>query len=394
MTAQELVKRGSELAQQEQLNEAADCFQEALRLEPDKSHVLAAYGKVRQIQRRFAEAADAYNQALEIDPANPWLHCYKGSLLLLLGSFEEAWRELEWYWATPISLHWARQYQRPRWDGSSIADRTILLLAPKGGFGDNLMWARYVPHVVEMAKSVVIRCPVEMVRLFAQLTGVSQVVSFEQQLPEYDVYAPLMSLAHLLHKPNPGEVESPYLRPDSADMARWQVSLPERSGPRVGLAWAIDPTHAASKSRSLPSEALLPLADVPGVTLVSLQRGLDVGSTALGESLIDLGPGLRDFADTAALLTQLDLVICADTAVAHLAGALDRPLWLLLARNAEARWLLNRRDTPWYPSARLFRQPEARNWQAVIDEVCHELAAFGRERLNANRAKDLPVPHA
>jgi hypothetical protein len=373
-SAQDLIQRGSQLAREEHLDEAADCFQQAMTLQPSNSHVLAAYGKVRQVQRRFAEASSAYDQALAMDPENPWLHCYKGSLLLYQGQFEEAWYELEWYWETPITRAWAQHLKRPRWDGSSLADRTILLIAPGGGFGDNLMWARYVPITTRLAKRAVMQCPAELVRLFRRMPGMGEIVTFEQPLPEFDVYAPLMSLAHLLHMPDPSQTPVPYVEPDPVDEARWTALLQGYAGLRVGVVWSIEATHAASKRRSIPLEDLAPLSHVTGVTLFSLQRGVaEVGATALGQNLVEVGRDLRDFADTAALISQLDLVISVDTAVAHLAGALGRPLWLLLARDAEARWLLDRPDCPWYPTARLFRQPRSWDWGPVVEQVCSEL---------------------
>jgi hypothetical protein len=378
-SAQELVGEACRLAAAERLDEAVDCFRAALRLEPDRPNVLAALGKVLQIQRRMDDAGACFGRALELEPGNPWLHFYLGAFLLLNGRFDRCWAELEWFWLTGHLQAAAQALGAPRWDGTPLAGRTILLEAPLGGFGDNLMWIRYLPYMASRGGRIVLRCPAELARLFGQLGAVDLVVPLGQPLPPFDVHAPLMSLAHLLAMPDPAQTAVPYLRPPDEDAARWAQLLPPRRGPRVGLVWAVDPSHPAGPRRSISLAELEPLAGVGGVSFFSLQRGPgaeELRTAPFGTRLAEIGPSLRDFADTAGLLSQLDLVITVDTAVAHLAGALGMPVWILLASQADARWLLDREDCPWYPSARLFRQRHAWDWRPVAERLAAELAGL------------------
>ncbi|HVA22956.1 MAG TPA: tetratricopeptide repeat protein [Chloroflexota bacterium] len=380
---QDLVKLGCSYAVAEQLDEAAGCFQAVVAVSPENAYVRAALGRVLQMQHKLDEAAACYQRALELDPGNPWFHTYLGTLLLLRGHFDECWRELEWFWQTSLPIAASLKLGKPRWDGSPLAGRTILLQAPLGGFGDNVMWARYASHVAARGGTVIVQCPPELARLLQGLTGVRQVVARGEPLPAFDVHAPLMSLAHLLGMPHPNQAGVPYLPIDYVDSGRWAQALAPRTGMRVGLAWATDPTHPAARRRSIAMGCLAPLADIGGVTFFSLQKGLGAEQLATlppGLHVVDIGRQLMDFADTAAVLNQLDLVITVDTVVAHLAGALGLPVWILLASRADARWLLDREDSPWYPSARLFRQAEAWDWVSVIERVACELATLSADR--------------
>jgi hypothetical protein len=324
--------------------------------------------------RKLTKAAACYRRALELEPDNPWFHSYLGALLLLRGQFEEGWRELDWLWKIEQVQADSPYPGKPRWDGSPLQGRTCLLQALLG-FGDNLQWVRYAAHVAGRGGHAVVQCQPELVRLIGTVSGVDQAVAVGNPLPAFDVYAPLISLPLLLGRPRPGGEEVPYVRAAEADVERWRQALPARRGLRVGLAWSADPAHPGP-GRSMPLTSLAPLADVPGVSLFSLQKGPGVeqlSDSLFGRLLPNLGQGLSDFADTAGLLMQMDLVITVDTAVAHLAGALGRPVWILLASMPDARWLLDREDSPWYPSARLFRQRRAGEWAPVVLRVAAEL---------------------
>jgi len=237
---------------------------------------------------------------------------------------------------------------------------------------------------------VLLQCQPELLRLLRTLTRVDRVLAVGEPLPAFDVHAPLLSLPHLLKLPYP-PADVPYLRADRADMARWAQVLPPRRGLRVALVWSADPADPGPW-RSVQLADLAPLSDVPGVSLFSVQKGAGAEQlSAIGHDVrvVDLGTQLTDFADTAALLMQLDLVISVDTAVAHLAGALGRPVWILLPSLPDARWLLDREDSPWYPSARLFRQQRPGDWSAVISRVASELAEFA-DLASVNEADAAP----
>jgi hypothetical protein len=364
-TEQGLLHLAARLAAEERYDDAVVCFGAALEMNPANARGFAALGRVLYIQRKLEEAEACYRRALKLEPGNAWFHSNLGSLLLLEGRFDECWSELEYLWDTERIRAAGPSFEQPRWDGSCLAGRTLLLRALAGGFGDNIMWARYIPYAARRAGQVVLQCPPELVRLFGRIPGVAQVVPLGEPLPPFDAHAALTSLAHLLEMPDPRATGVPYLTPEPADVERWASTVAPSQGLRVGLAWATAPDHPGAQGRSIDPCLLGPITELSATTFWSLQKG----AAAAGL----MTPELADFADTAALLTQLDLVISADTAVAHLAGALRRPVWLLLEARADARWLLGRDDCPWYPSARLFRQDRQGNWAPVIGRVREEL---------------------
>ena len=374
-SADRLVSLGDAHVAAGRQDDAAGCYDAALLLNPQNANGLANLGRVLHQQRKLEEAAACFHRALELEPDNPWFHSYLGALLLLKGEFEQGWREFEWVWQTKEVQADTPNPGKPRWDGSPLEGRLCLLQAPFG-FGDNLQWSRFASHMAARGARVILECQPELVRLMRTLSGVAQVVAAGEPLPAFDVYAPLISLPHLLGLPSPRPADVPYLRADKADAERWAQALPPSSDLRVGLVWAADPTHPGAW-RSVPLATLAPLANVGGVTFFSLQKGAGVeqlGTAPPGMRVVDLGQQFTDFADAAGLLMQMDVVITVDTAMAHLAGALGRPVWILLASLPDARWLLDRNDSPWYPSARLFRQKRAGDWAPVIARVASELA--------------------
>jgi len=375
-TESSLVSLACKLASEERFEDAIVCFGAALEMNPNNTAALGALGRVLQFQGKLEAAEAIFRRALRIEPANAWLHAYLGSLLLLAGRFDECWAELEWQWRTEPLRSAATQVGLPRWDGSSLEGRGILLQAPAGGFGDNIMWARWIPAVAAEAARVVMQCPSELARLLGRSAGVQQVITLDEPAPAgLHVHAPLTSLPYLLARPRPEDSPPPYLAPDPTDVDRWAGILGPRSALRVGVAWATAADHPGAERRSMPLACLEPLMRVPGVSLFSLQKGEAASSelAASGLPIQDLTGELRDFADTAALLAQLDLVVAVDTAVAHLAGALARPLWILLAARPDGRWLLRGEDSPWYPTARLFRQEADWDWPPVVARAAEAL---------------------
>jgi hypothetical protein len=315
----------------------------------------------------------ALQHAIALEPDFAEARFYLGCLHLLEGNYRPGFAEFEWRWrwsgfATPHL-----EVAQPAWDGADLRGRTILLHGEQG-LGDSLQFCRYAPLLAERAGRVLLQVPAALVAVLRTLDGVETVVAPGEQLPPFDVHAPLMSLPHLVGttvETIPARV--PYLHADPSAMARWRERLRGPSdGMRVGLVWSGNPAHPRQHVRSLPLACLEPLATVPGVTFYSLQKGpaAEEGHASnLGLPLTDLGPLLEDFAETAAALSQLDLLITVDTSVAHMAGALGRPVWLLLAAVADWRWLLDRADSPWYPTLRLFRQHRLGDWQSVVEAV-------------------------
>jgi hypothetical protein len=306
--------------------------------------------------------------------------------LLLLGRFAEGWAEYEWRWKSKdfVGTISSRSLSpETLWDGSPLRGRTILLHQEQG-LGDTLQFVRYAALLKEKgAGKVVVGCPPELLRLLQRCAGVDQAVT-EIAVTAFDVHTFPLNLPRLLETTSVERIPAnvPYLDIDTRLVETWKARLAalEEQDPRlrVGIVWQGNPGHKGDRKRSVRLQQFAPLAELPGVRLISLQKG--VGREQL-EKLpglaLDLGPELTDLADTAAVIRNLDLVISVDTVVAHLAGALAAPVWVVLPKVPDWRWLLQREDSPWYPTMRLFRQAEHGQWDDVFQRIHHALAALG-----------------
>jgi tetratricopeptide (TPR) repeat protein len=295
---------------------------------------------------------------------------------LVRGHYEVGFRLYEHRFDVKENHNPKRFPDRPRWQGEDLAGRRILVHAEQG-LGDNLQCVRYVRELRRRGGRVILETREPLWRLFARLPDVEQLFLENTEIPEFDCFAPIMSLPHLCGssiETLPADV--PYLSVAPEWVADWAPRLPQRQGAtRVGLVWSGNPQNRINKDRSLPLSAFAPLAALPGVELVSLQKG-DAAEAELADvdfPILALGGEVQDYADTAAIIQQLDVVIAVDTSVAHLAGALNVPTWVLVAANPDWRWLLQREDSPWYPSARLFRQDKAGDWAPTIARLCDAL---------------------
>jgi hypothetical protein len=300
--------------------------------------------------------------------------------LLTLGRFAEGWRELETRWR--IGQDAGGRLPGDLWTGGEVAGRSILVHAEQG-FGDILQFVRCVPMLHARGAKVTVVCPPELKRLLASVEGIERLVVRGAPAPATDLQTMLLTLPAGLGvtlETVPARV--PYLRPPAEVASRWRERLRSETGRRrVGLAWAGNPRQHNDRNRSMSLAAMTPLLDVPGITYYSLQKGQaseQLRGLPKSAEVIDLAPDLVDFAETAAVIEQLDLVITVDTSVAHLAGALGRPVWTLLTHAADWRWMLDREDSPWYPTMRLFRQKTRGNWTEVVDRVAHELRSWAR----------------
>ncbi len=362
---------GATLRRAGQLVAARQAVERALQIRPDYVGALCTLGLIRHEQGEYDAALAAYDRALALDPNHATTRANRATLLLLLGRMEEGWREYEWRWRVPGFTTQPRDFAKPAWDGSDLAGRTILIHAEQG-LGSAIQFVRYVPLVAARGGRVILECQPPLARLFASLRPAPEVIVQKgEPLPDFAVHAPLMSLPRLLGttlESIPNTV--PYLAAEADLCALWRERLEHVKRPRVGLVWAGNPNHANDRNRSLPARLLAPLLACTGVAFIDLQVGSAGGEAAeLPESAL-VSPGrIGDFADTAAIVAELDLVISVDTAVAHLAGALAKPVWLLLPFVGEWRWLRDRTDTPWYPTMRLFRQQSPGDWPGVVDAV-------------------------
>ena len=285
-------------------------------------------------------------------------------------------RIYEWRWKTrQFKL---RDFDQPLWDGAEFSDKTLLLHAEQG-LGDTLQFIRYASSVKNLGGRLVIECQSELVRLLGGVAGIDQVVCQGGPLPSFDLHAPFFSLLHMMESTLeniPGR--NPYLQANPADLPVWRNRLARAGTERlkIGLVWAGSPTHKNDRQRSISPELLNPLLDAQGAEFFSLQKGsARAGLAQLGPTgvVADLTTHIGDFAETAAAVDCLDLVITVDTAVAHLAGGLGKPVWVLLPFAADWRWMLDRDDSPWYPTMRLIRQQERGAWEGVIKTVCQDL---------------------
>ncbi|HMK49340.1 MAG TPA: glycosyltransferase family 9 protein, partial [Thermodesulfovibrionales bacterium] len=301
-------------------------------------------------------------------------------LQLRSGDFENGWKGYEWRWQLKDELATARFFSQPRWDGSDISGKTVLLHSEQG-FGDTIQFARYAPLVADLGATVIIECQRELVSLLRSVKGVHTVIARDDEAPPFDIHCPLLSLPSVFGtklETIPGKV--PYISADQAAIQLWRdkiISAP--AAPRIGLAWSGNPKKPTDRFRSCPLDAFIPLSGVGDITFFSLQKGAaarQAGTLSEDLKILDYTDKINDFSDTAALVQNLDLVITVDTAVAHLAGALGKPVWILLPFVSDWRWMRDREDSPWYPTMRLFRQRSSGDWESVMSRVSECLREF------------------
>jgi tetratricopeptide (TPR) repeat protein len=369
------------LEQQGQVDKAAALLRAMARRDPANAGAWVNLGVLLAQQRHFPAALECYHQALSIDPGLAVAHYNEARLHLLKGNLPLGWSKFEWRLPLGIAGSLPPGFTQPRWTGEDLGGGTLLLHAEQG-FGDTIQFCRYVPLAAQRSR-ILLSVPQPLIRLLSSLSVVAEFVQPGQPMPHFDRYCSLMSLPHLFETELatiPADI--PYLAADPERRETWRRRLAPLGGVRVGLVWAGrgGPTPPpADIRRSLALTSLAPLARVPGVSFVSLQKG-DPASQAEhppdGMMLHDFTRHIDDFADTADLIDRLDLVISVDTAVAHLAGALGKPVWLLNRFDPCWRWLLDRDDSPWYPSLRQFRQRQPGDWPEVVARVAAELSAF------------------
>lgn len=375
--------RGLALLELNRPDEALTSLERALALKPDYTDALINRGNALRDLNRSREAIESYDTALALKPDLADGHWNKALEQLLLGDFAQGFANYEWRWRRADAV--PRGFTQPQWRGEDLRGRTILLHAEQG-FGDTLQFVRYVPMVAAKGGNVILEGPDGLLPLLAGIEGVAARVSRGAPLPPFDLHCPLMSLP-LAFGTTLATVPAavPYLRVPAARAEQWRGRLPRRGVPRVGLVWSGRPTHRNDHNRSIALARLEPVLARPGVQFISLQREIrDADRPALAKfpTVLRLEEELADFADTAAVVDALDLTIAVDTAVAHVAGALGKPVWVLLPSIPDWRWMLHRDDSPWYPSARLFRQKRIGDWDGAIARLAAEL-----ERELANAAK-------
>ncbi|WP_421654771.1 tetratricopeptide repeat protein [Leptothermofonsia sp. ETS-13] len=357
------------LKERGELEQATSHYQTALQLTPNNPEAYRDLGDALQEQGRIDEAIALLDGAINQFPNHIKLQGSRIRAKLISGNLGEGFAEYD-PWRLSLS---SRTFSQPTWDGSNLNGQSILLYTETGaGIGDTIQFIRYAPLVAQRGGRVILECQPALVRLFQSIPGIETVIATDSSLPSFDVQASILSLPFIFGttlETIPASI--PYLSPPSISL----FPLPESPHLKVGIVWGGDPNHRHDRDRSCPVQEFRRFLTTREIVFYSLQKGPH--STELAEieelPIQDLGPQLNDFADTAAAITQLDLVISVDTSVAHLAGALGKPVWILLAFTPDWRWLMYREDSPWYPSARLFRQPHRNAWTVVCDQVAQEL---------------------
>lgn len=347
-------------------------YDAALQTAPDAAAVHANKGVALHELGRFDDALAAYDRALLLDPDDAECRRNRAMTLLLLGRFDEGWRAYEARWRTVRFKSEPRVSNKPRWTIGVEEPGASVLVQAEQGLGDTIQFVRYAPLLAARNMHVILQCPRPLTRLMRSVAGIIQVIEPGDPVPGHDFHIPMMSLPGAFATDQatiPADV--PYLSVAESDVTAWRNRLGTGSGARIGLVWKGSAQHPRDQVRSPGLAPLLPLLDLPGATFVSLQKdGGDRDIAVHGaDGIVDVTAELTDFAATAALVQGLDLVITCDTAVGHLAGALGRPVAMLLPQVPEWRWLLDRDDTPWYPTMRLFRQKEPGDWTGVVRQL-------------------------
>lgn len=361
---------GNALTAQNKLDEAVAACQRSLELKPEYPEAYVNLGNAIYYQGKLDAAIEYYKRAQALKPEYAEAHCNRSLVQLLQGNFAEGWNNYEWRFQIKAAR---RSFSQPSWRGEPLNGARILLHAEQG-LGDSIQFLRYLPMIQAAGGKVILYLPPRLRRLAEQLPGVADLATFGEPIPSFDWHCALMSLPLAFGTAlNTIPAQVPYLAiPEEARKKADALPWPDH-GFRVGLAWAGSPAHTKNRHRSIALSLLEPIFQVKGVHFFSLQMDAAAQLASTQAAITDLAPATGDMADTAAQMAHLDLIITVDTSVAHLAGALGRPVWTLLQFVPDWRWMMGREDSPWYPTMRLFRQPRPGDWTPVIDGVVDAL---------------------
>jgi len=363
---------------------AEACLEKELQVSPESAQAAVNLGWILEEQNRVPEALMQYRKSLYYNTNHPDLRWNHGLACLMLGDYARGWRDYEFRWQARNKQK--PSFDKPEWKGDPLNHRKLLLYTEQG-YGDTMMFIRFAQQLGLANNSISIKCHAHLKRLFSAQPELESVVTHDDPLPTHDLQAPLMSLPHLLRLSRENDYHSQdYLSLN--DLAIEPLPKAKPGHKKVAITWCSAPHSEVTEKKSVPYSKFRKLFSTPNCTFYSVQINADATAVAdmnRRSNVHDLREYIRDFADTAGILSQADLVISVDTATAHLAGALGKPTWLLLPYAADWRWRLHRTDTPWYPSMRLFRQAKPGNWDDLLEEINHCLfnhcAQFSTSRL-------------
>jgi tetratricopeptide (TPR) repeat protein len=362
---------GITLKERGRTEDAAICYGKAIALRPDYHEAHYNLGNAFRDLRQLDAAIASYRCAIILRPDFPDAYHNLALAELARGDLAAGWADYEWRWQTSQLREARRGFAQPQWHGEPAAGQTLLIHAEQG-FGDTIQFCRYARLAAARGLRVILEVQAPLVRLLRALPGPEQVVRRGDELPAFDLHCPMLSLPLALGTTLTTIPAAPsYLVADAVAAEAWRKHLSSLPGPRIGVAWAGKPSNLADGRRSIAPDILAPLFATPNLQFVSLQQSGPKPSSNL--QMVDVMDAMTDFADTAALIANLDLVVSVDTAVVHLAAALGKPVWLLDRFDACWRWLEGRRDSPWYPGLRVYRQPRSGDWHSVVAEVTRDL---------------------
>ncbi len=376
------------------LEEAKHAFQQSIDRYPRSASAWSNRGVTLLMAGELSEATQCHDQAVKLNPGDPDLEWNRAQSLLAAGRFEEGWPAFEARWKSAFTGMRLPYPVEKQWRGQKPLQGLTLLVHHEQGLGDSLQFCRYVPRLASIGARVVLQVPRPLRRLFERLEGVSEIIDREGPTPPYDWHCPMMSLPGCFNTDVSWLAASvPYLRANSAEVDDWAKRMGPAVRPRVGLVWSggvrpDQPELRATNERRNIAFRQLAVIHRPDIDFFSLQKGdaareemrRDRSECWAGDNLFDLTDRLNDFADTAALVENLDLIVTVDTSTAHLAGALGKPVWILNRFDMCWRWRLEAGRSPWYPSARLFNQPQPGDWAGVLHQVGDALGDWLRER--------------
>lgn len=364
---------GSALRDARRFDEAVESLTTAVELDPVSAEAHNNLGTALQARAQFDEAWEHYQKAVALDPELPDAHFSLGTQLLRQGELARGFAEYDWRWKCKSFT--TRRFDKPRWDGSPLAGRTILLHAEQGA-GDAIQFVRYAADVKKTGGTVILECAENVTKLLATCAGIDRFIT-PGAPAQFDVECPLMSVPGVLGLSMDKLARGAYLSAEPERVEKWREKLAGVRGHRVGICWQGNPKHLFDPQRSIPLVRFAALARIPGVRLVSLQKGFGSEQIAgCGFDVVELGDELDSdaaFLDTAAVMKSLEVVITCDTAAAHLAGALGVPVWVALSAHGDWRWFADRADCPWYPTMCLFRQTRLDHWNDVFGRIAAAL---------------------
>ncbi len=367
----------------DKFEDAIISYQSAIAINPNYAEALNTLGTVYRLQKRLPEAIAYIERAIALNPNYAEAYFNLSTTLLLMGDMQRGFAEFEYRRKIEDFAKTLPSFSQPQWDGSSLEGKTILLYSD-AALGDTIQTIRYIPQIVDCGGRIVLSCLSGLERLLQNISGIDSIITKGEALPEFDVYAPLLSLPYILGTNlQTIPAQTPYIFPLKVNDV--ELPLGSSSSLKVGIVWASGDRSGSFdlkkfyQTKSLSPSMFEQIISIPNTCFYSLQVGQNAADIELlGEhsNVIDMSHEIRDFADTAAIIDQLDLVISVDTAVAHLAGAMAKPVWVLLPYTPDWRWMIDREDSPWYPTMRLFRQARLGDWEEVLRRIYTTLQSF------------------